>query len=528
MSFEKEITRRRTFGIISHPDAGKTTLTEKLLLFGGAIQTAGAVKSNKISRHATSDWMEIEKQRGISVATSVMGFDYKDMKINLLDTPGHEDFAEDTYRTLTAVDSVVMVIDCVKGVEAQTEKLMEVCRMRATPVITFINKLDREGRDPFDLLDEIEQKLSIKVRPLSWPIGMGKSFKGVYSLFSKSLLLFEASKQKLEDAGIEIGDINDPQLDRLIGEKYAVTLREEVELVEGVYPEFDIEDYRNAKVAPVFFGSAVNNFGVRELLDCFIQVAPNPLPRITEQREILPFENNFTGFIFKIHANMDPRHRNRIAFLRICSGKFVRGKNYFHSRHSKSFRFSNVTAFMAQSKELIDEAYPGDIVGVYDTGNMKIGDSLSEGETLHFKGIPSFSPEIFREVINRDALKTKQLEKGLGQLMDEGVAQLFSYEMGARKVVGTVGMLQFEVIQYRLKNEYGASVDFAPIQLHKACWIHSKDSKKLQQFVDSKYRHIARDKDGKLVFMAESKAWLQMVQDNFPDIEFHFISDFEE
>ncbi len=527
MSLKEEIRKRRTFGIISHPDAGKTTLTEKLLLFGGAIQTAGAVKSNKISRHATSDWMEIEKQRGISVATSVMGFNYKDVKINLLDTPGHEDFAEDTYRTLTAVDSVVMVIDCVKGVETQTEKLMEVCRMRATPVISFINKLDREGRDPFDLLDEIEQKLSIKVRPLSWPIGMGKSFKGVYSLYSRSLLLFEPSKQKLEDSGMLIEDIHDPRLDAEIGERNAATLREEVELVEGVYPPFDIEEYRAGKVAPVFFGSAVNNFGVRELLECFIDIAPDPKPRDTEERPIRPDEDAFTGFVFKIHANMDPRHRNRIAFLRVCSGKFERGKNYFHSRLEKSYRLSNVTAFMAQSKELIDEAYPGDIIGVYDTGNMKIGDSLTVGEKLKFKGIPSFSPEIFREVVNKDALKTKQLEKGLEQLMDEGVAQLFTYEMGARKVIGTVGMLQFEVIQYRLKHEYGASVDFHPIQLYKACWIHSDNPKDLQAFVNSKQRHIARDKDGNYVFMAESKAWLQMIQDNNPEIQVHFISDFD-
>lgn len=526
MALAEEIKKRRTFGIISHPDAGKTTLTEKLLLFGGAIQTAGAVKSNKIDRHATSDFMEIEKQRGISVATSVMGFDYRGMKINLLDTPGHQDFAEDTYRTLTAVDSVVMVIDCVKGVEIQTEKLMEVCRMRATPVISFINKLDREGQDPYDLLDEIEEKLGIQVRPLSWPIGMGKTFRGVYNLYNQSLVLFEASKQKLTDDQIEITDLNDPLLDQLVGESAAAKLREDVELIEGVYPPFDVEDYLHGNLAPVFFGSAVNNFGVRELLDCFVDIAPLPKSRSTEEREVLPEEGKFSGFVFKIHANLDPKHRNRIAFVRVCSGTFTRGSSYLNVRHEKKFRFSNATAFMAQQKETIDEAYPGDIVGLYDTGNLKIGDTLTEGEKGIFKGIPSFSPEIFREVVNLDAMKTKQMDKGLSQLMDEGLAQLFTFELGSRKVVGVVGMLQFEVMQHRLKNEYNATVRFDPINLYKACWISSKDPKQLDAFVKDKFRHIAKDKEGKLVFMAESRAWMQMVQDNFPDIEFHFVSEF--
>ncbi len=526
MALEQEIQKRRTFGIISHPDAGKTTLTEKLLLFGGAIQKAGAVKSSKIDRHATSDFMEIEKQRGISVATSVMGFDYKDLKINLLDTPGHQDFAEDTYRTLTAVDSVIMVIDCVKGVEIQTEKLMEVCRMRSTPVITFINKLDREGRDPYELLDEIEEKLGIKVLPLSWPIGMGKSFQGVYNLYNKSLVLFTSTKTTVTEDVVEIADINDPELEQHIGDRAAEQLREDVELIEGVYPELNAEEYLSGKVAPVFFGSAVNNFGVRELLDCFIELAPPPQERSTEERTILPTENVFSGFIFKIHANIDPKHRNRIAFLRICSGKFERAKYYHHVRNDKRIRFSNVTAFMAQSKEVIEEAFPGDIVGLYDTGNMKIGDTLTEGEKGVFKGIPSFSPEIFREVINTDAMKTKQLEKGLSQLMDEGVAQMFTYEMGARKVVGVVGMLQFEVIQHRLLHEYGASAKFVPSNLFKACWLSSPDPSKLNAFVKDKYRHIAKDKEGKLVFMAESRAWLRMVEDNFPDIHFHLTSEF--
>ncbi len=526
MSLVEEIAKRRTFGIISHPDAGKTTLTEKLLLFGGAIQKAGAVKSNKIDMHARSDWMEIEKQRGISVATSVMAFEYEGSKINLLDTPGHQDFAEDTYRTLTAVDSVVMVVDCVKGVEIQTEKLMEVCRMRSTPVISFINKLDREGQDPYDLLDEIESKLDIKVHPLSWPIGMGKSFQGVYSLYDKSLRLFKAGQQQLHEEATKLEDINSPELEELIGEKDAAQLREDVEFLDGVYGDLDRSDYLSGVVAPVFFGSAINNFGVKELLDTFLRISPEPKGRKLDERDVEPSENKFSGFVFKIHANMDPKHRNRLAFLRVCSGKFERGSNYFHTRQDKKFRISQATAFMAQDKETIDEAYPGDIIGLYDTGHFKIGDTLTEGEKGVYRGIPSFSPEIFREVINRDAMKTKQLEKGLKQLMDEGVAQLFSYELGARKAVGTVGQLQFEVIQYRLKNEYGASADFASMQLYKACWISAKDPKKLDEFLASKQRHIAKDKEGKLVFMAESKAWLQMVQENFPDIDYHFTSEF--
>jgi len=526
MSLTKEIQKRRTFAIIAHPDAGKTTLTEKLLLFGGAIQTAGAVKSNKIDVATKSDWMEIEKQRGISVATSVMGFEYKGIKINLLDTPGHQDFAEDTYRTLTAVDSVIMVIDCVKGVEIQTEKLMEVCRMRNTPVICFINKLDREGRDPYELLDEVEEKLNIQVRPLSWPIGMGKSFKGVYNLYDKKLNLFTPSQRKLSDDRIEIKNLEDSKLDERIGQNAAAQLREDVELIEGVYPEFDPKEYSEGKIAPVFFGSAVNNFGVNEMLDTFINIAPIPKSRNAEEREVKPDEPKFSGFVFKIHANMDPNHRNRIAFLRICSGKFERNKPYNHVRGPKPLRFSNVTQFMAQDREIVDEAYPGDIIGLYDTGNLKIGDTLTEGESLNFKGIPSFSPEIFKEVINKDAMKTKQLEKGLKQLMEEGVAQYFTYEMGNRKVVGTVGQLQFEVIQFRLKQEYNASVEFSPMNLYKACWISSKDKKQLDEFVRSKNRHIAKDKDDKLVFMAESKSWLQMVQDNYPEIKFHFTSEF--
>ena len=425
----EEIKKRRTFAIISHPDAGKTTLTEKLLLFGGAIHVAGAVKSNKIKKTATSDWMEIEKQRGISVATSVMAFDYEGYKINILDTPGHQDFAEDTYRTLTAVDSVIIVIDTAKGVELQTRKLMEVCRMRKTPVIVFINKMDREGKDPFDLLDEIESELKINVRPLSWPINIGQRFKGVYNIFENKLDLYTPNKQRVTES-VEIKDVNDPELDARVGEADADKLRMDLELIEGVYPEFDVNTYLAGEIAPVFFGSALNNFGVKELLDCFCKIAPTPRPIQAIEREVKPEEDGFTGFIFKIHANMDPNHRSCIAFVKICSGKFERNVNYKHVRHNKTMRFSSPTAFMAQKKETVDEAFPGDIVGLPDTGNFKIGDTLTSGEMLHFKGLPSFSPEMFKYIENADPMKTKQLNKGIEQLMDEGVAQVFTNQIG--------------------------------------------------------------------------------------------------
>ncbi|MFM2316241.1 MAG: peptide chain release factor 3, partial [Bacteroidota bacterium] len=469
-SAQEEIGRRRTFAIISHPDAGKTTLTEKLLLFGGAIQTAGAVKSNKITKTAASDFMEIERQRGISVATSVMVFEYQGKQINLLDTPGHKDFAEDTYRTLTAVDSVILVVDSVKGVETQTERLMEVCRMRDTPVIVFVNKMDLEGRDGFDILDELESKLSIKVQPLSWPISKGFSFKGVYKLYDKSINLFASNKTKVEENIVHIEDLNDPILDELAGQ-YANELRHDVELISSVYDPFDVEAYKAGKLAPVFFGSAMNNFGVRELLEKFIEIAPTPRSRETETREVDPVESKFSGFVFKIHANIDPRHRDRIAFLRVCSGKFERNKFYKHVRLAKEFKYPNPVTFMAQAKSTIDEAYPGDVVGLYDTGNFKIGDTLTEGENMMFKGIPSFSPEIFKELVNRDPMKTKQLDKGIRQLTEEGVAQVFFQEPGSRKIVGTVGELQFEVIKYRLENEYGAKCVFEPKAYYKACWI---------------------------------------------------------
>jgi len=524
MSRIKELERRRTFGIVSHPDAGKTTLTEKLLLFGGAIQSAGAVKSNKIKKHATSDFMEIEKQRGISVATSVMAFEYRDRKVNILDTPGHKDFAEDTFRTLTAVDSVIVVIDVAKGVEAQTEKLVEVCRMRKTPIIVFINKMDREGKDGFDLLDEIEDKLKLKVVPLSWPAGMGQRFKGVYNKYKEDLVLFNPHGKQSEDV-VKIEDLTDPILDDKIGESLANELREEVNVIEEVYPDFNREAYLNGDQSPVFFGSAVNNFGVKELLDCFVEIAPSPLPRETEERVVKPEEEDFTGFIFKIHANMDPKHRDRIAFMRICSGLFERNTNYLHIRKEKKIKFSNPTAFMAEKKEVVDMAYPGDIVGLYDSGNFKIGDTLTEGEKLHFKGIPSFSPEQFRFVNNSDPLKTKQLAKGLVQLMDEGVAQLFTKQDNGRKIIGTVGALQFDVIQYRLKHEYGASCEYEPINLHKACWIKCDDPAAYKEFLSKRKRDLALDKDGKVVMLAESSWSLKMAQENHPEVEFLFTSE---
>lgn len=527
MSLLEEITRRKTFAIISHPDAGKTTLTEKFLLFGGAIQTAGAVKSNKIKKGATSDFMEIERQRGISVATSVMGFEYKDKLINILDTPGHKDFAEDTYRTLTAVDSVILVIDCVKGVEEQTERLMQVCRMRKTPVIVYINKMDREGQDGFDLLDEIEQKLDIKVHPLTWPIGIGASFKGVYNIFDKSLNLFDVNKTKVEKNVISINDLTDTKLDSEVGENAAARLRDDMELVDGVYGDFDENKYQAGEVAPVFFGSAINNFGVQELLNTFVRIAPEPRSRVSDEREVQPDEKKFSGFIFKIHANLDPKHRDRIAFLRVCSGKFERNKFYQHIRLGKKMKFANPSSFMAREKNVIEEAYPGDVIGLYDTGNFKIGDTLTEGEQFLYKGIPSFSPEIFRELINIDPMKTKQLEKGIRQLTDEGVAQLFEAPIGSKKIIGTVGDLQFDVIQYRLEHEYGASCRFQPLSLYKACWITSDNPEKMKEFCRIKGNYIVDDKDGNKVFLAQSPYILNVEQQNYPELNFHFTSEFK-
>ena len=530
MSFLTEIERRRTFGIISHPDAGKTTLTEKLLLFGGAIQEAGAVKNNKIKKGATSDFMEIERQRGISVATSVLAFIYKNKKINILDTPGHKDFAEDTYRTLTAVDSVIVVIDVAKGVEPQTEKLVEVCRMRNIPMLVFINKLDREGKDAFDLLDEVEQKLGLKVTPMSFPIGMGYDFKGIYNIWEKKLNLFSGENKQKVSAGIEFDDITSPELDKAVGEDAAETLREELELIDEVYPKFDGEAYLAGNLQPVFFGSALNNFGVKELLDAFIEIAPSPQPKNAEEREVDSKENKMTGFVFKIHANMDPKHRDRLAFVKIVSGTFKRNTPYLHVRHNKKVKFSSPNAFFAEKKEIVDESFPGDIVGLHDTGNFKIGDTLTEGEVLNFKGIPSFSPEHFRYVNNADPMKAKQLYKGLDQLMDEGVAQLFTLDMNGRKVIGTVGALQYEVIQYRLEHEYGAKCTYENLPVHKACWVEPEDTKneEFAEFKRVKQRYLAKDKQGKLVFLADSAFSIQMAQQKYPTVKLHFTSEFNQ
>jgi len=525
MKYTDEINKRRTFAIISHPDAGKTTLTEKFLLFGGAIQTAGAVKSNKIRKYATSDFMEIERQRGISVATSVMSFEYRNILINLLDTPGHKDFAEDTYRTLTAVDSVILVIDSVNGVEEQTRRLMEVCRMRNTPVIVFINKMDRDGKNRFDLLEEIEKELRIQLHPMTWPINSGKDFKGVYNLYDKNLVLFTANTKATDEGVVRIDDLGNSILDAKLGEKDAATLREDVELVEGVHGELDIPVYLEGNVAPVFFGSAINNFGVKEMLDTFIRIAPVPQCRPTTAGEVCPDEEQLSGFVFKIHANLDPKHRDRIAFLRVCSGRFQRNKYFHHVRLDKEVRFSNPYSFLARDKDVINEAFPGDVVGLFDTGNFKIGDTLTEGADFYFTGIPSFSPEIFKEVVNRDPMKTKQLEKGLLQLTDEGVAQLFTQFGGNKKIIGCVGELQFEVIQYRLLHEYGASVQFNALPFYKACWITSRDSRKLEEFTRFKHANIAEDKDGHLVYLAQSEWFLNTERNNNPDIEFHFTSE---
>jgi len=529
MSFLQELQRRRTFGIISHPDAGKTTLTEKLLLFGGAIQEAGAVKNNKIKKGATSDFMEIERQRGISVATSVLAFIYKDKKINILDTPGHKDFAEDTFRTLTAVDSVIVVIDVAKGVEEQTEKLVEVCRMRNIPMIVFINKLDREGKDAFDLLDEVEQKLGLKVVPLSFPIGMGYDFKGIYNIYEKKINVFSSENKQTVSEGIEFTDISVPELDEIIGEKAADTLREEIELVEEVYPSFDKDAYLAGELQPVFFGSALNNFGVKELLDCFIEIAPSPQPKKAEERLVDSKEEKLTGFVFKIHANMDPNHRNRLAFIKIVSGTFKRNAPYLHVRLNKKMKFSSPNAFFAEKKEIVDESFPGDIVGIQDTGNFKIGDTLTQGEILNFKGVPSFSPEHFRYVNNADPLKSKQLYKGLDQLMDEGVAQLFTLDLNGRKVIGTVGALQYEVIQYRLEHEYGATCSYENLPVHKACWVEPEDPKndEFKEFKRVKQRFLAKDKQGQLVFLADSAFTIQMTQSKYPTVKLHFTSEYK-
>ncbi|MDB4636077.1 peptide chain release factor 3, partial [Flavobacteriaceae bacterium] len=494
-----------------------------------AIQEAGAVKNNKIKKGATSDFMEIERQRGISVATSVLAFIYKDKKINILDTPGHKDFAEDTFRTLTAVDSVIVVIDVAKGVEEQTEKLVSVCRMRNIPMLVFINKLDREGKDAFDLLDEVEQKLGLTVTPMSFPIGMGYDFKGIYNIYESNINLFSGdSKKNIEDT-LAFDDLNSPELEKIVGSTQANALRENLELVQGVYPPFDKDAYLKGNQQPVFFGSALNNFGVRELLDCFIDIAPTPRPKKAEERIVEPSEKALTGFVFKIHANMDPKHRDRLAFIKIVSGTFERNKPYLHVRNNKKMKFSSPNAFFAEKKEIVDISYPGDIVGLHDTGNFKIGDTLTEGESLHYKGIPSFSPEHFRYINNADPLKAKQLNKGVDQLMDEGVAQLFTLELNGRKIIGTVGALQYEVIQYRLEHEYGAKCSYENFPVYKACWVvpEDKNNEEFKEFSRIKSKFLAKDKRGQLVFLADSAFSLQMTQQKYPTVKLRFTSEAE-
>jgi len=527
MDLKSEIRKRRTFAIISHPDAGKTTLTEKLLLFGGAIQTAGAVRSNKIRKSTTSDFMEIEKQRGISVSTSVMAFDYNNVRVNILDTPGHKDFAEDTYRTLSAVDSVILVVDSVKGVEEQTRKLMEVCRMRHTPVMVFINKMDREGIHPYDILDELEKELKIAVCPYTWPIGGGKQFKGVYNLFKEEVQLYTPEKSSLSESLISTKDVKDPKLRDFVGIENLTRLWEEIDFVKDMFESFNLSLYREGYLAPLFFGSALNNFGVLELLETFLEIAPCPGTIQASERIVDPAEEQLTGFVFKIHANLDPNHRDRIAFLRICSGKFERNKFYYHTRSGKKMRFSSPTSFMANNKSIVDEAFPGDVVGLYDSGNFKIGDTLSEGESLHFKGVPSFSPEILKEVVNLDPMKTKQLDKGVWQMTDEGVAQLFLQQPGNRKIIGTVGELQYEVIKFRLEHEYGAKCNFSHLPFVKACWLTTDNKNELEAFIKRKSGAIAYDKENNPVFFAESEWMLKLARENFPSITFHETSDFK-
>ena len=516
---KKEIQRRRTFGIISHPDAGKTTLTEKLLLFGGAIQMAGAVKSRKTSNHAVSDWMSIEQERGISVTSSVMKFNYRDCEINLLDTPGHQDFSEDTYRVLTAVDSALMVIDNAKGVETQTMKLMEVCRMRNTPIITFINKLDREGLSPLEILADIEDKLQIECTPLSWPVGMGKDFKGVYSIHQRQLHLFTPSKSTRAQDGILVKDINDPVLDDLLG-RQADTLREDIALLEGAANPFEHEEYLKAGQTPVFFGSAVNNFGVKEMLDAFVELAPPPGPRATTERIVSPDEEAFSGFTFKIQANMNPAHRDRIAFFRICSGKFTRGMKIVHHRLGKEMILSNATIFMAQDRSNVEEAYPGDIIGIHNHGTIKIGDTFTEKEPLKFTGIPNFAPEHFRRVLLKNPMKAKQLNKGLEQMAEEGAVQLFKPLMGSNYILGAVGVLQFEVVVARLKAEYGVEAITEPVKYTAARWIHNNGRKKLDEFKNKNQADLAVDAEGHLAFLAINEWWLERTMDNSPEISF--------
>ena len=516
----QETARRRTFAIISHPDAGKTTLTEKLLLYGGAIQLAGSVKGRKAARHATSDWMDLEKQRGISVTTSVMQFPYSGRIVNLLDTPGHEDFSEDTYRTLTAVDSALMVIDNARGVEERTIKLMEVCRLRDTPIITFINKLDREGRDPVDLLDEIESVLAIQCAPMTWPIGMGKRFKGVFHLYQNRVHLFNPGQSATIHKGELIEGIDNPRLDQLIRDQ-AVELREEIELVRGASHEFDVKAYLEGRLTPVFFGSAINNFGVEELLDAFVEFAPAPQPRETLTRKVNASEVKFSGFVFKIQANMDPQHRDRIAFLRVCSGNFERGCKIRHVRIQRDLKISDALNFMASDRERIEIAYPGDIIGLHNHGTIRIGDTFTEGEALAFTGIPNFAPELFRRAQLRDPLKMKDLLKGLMQLCEEGATQLFRPLNNNDLILGAVGVLQFDVVAHRLRSEYNVDCSFEAVNVNTARWIDCEDRQRFEQFKDRVSVNLALDHADDLVYIAPTRVNLQMTMEKWPDVQFH-------
>jgi peptide chain release factor 3 len=519
-SFLEETQRRRTFAIISHPDAGKTTLTEKLLLYGRAIQQAGTVKGRKADRHATSDWMELEKQRGISVTSAVMQFPYQDRIINLLDTPGHEDFSEDTYRTLTAVDSALMVIDSAKGVEARTIKLMEVCRLRTTPILTFINKLDREGRDPIELMDEVEEILSIQCAPITWPIGMGKRFKGVFHLYNDAVHLFSATHGGRIQSGEVIQGLHNPHLDEAIGPA-AQELRDEIELVKGASHEFDQQAFLEGKLTPVFFGSAINNFGIEELLDYFVNAAPGPQPRETHEREVQPTEEAFTGFVFKIQANMDPQHRDRIAFMRVCSGMYEKGMKMRQVRIGKDVKVANAITFMASEREHVDNAYPGDIIGLHNHGTIQIGDTFTQGEALKFSGIPNFAPELFRRVRLKDPMKMKALQKGLDQLSEEGASQVFKPLNNNDLIVGAVGVLQFDVVAFRLKNEYGVDCGFEPINVQTARWVTSEDERKLTEFRKKASENLALDSAGSLTYLAPTRVNLELTIERWPEIEFH-------
>jgi peptide chain release factor 3 len=516
----KETNRRRTFAIISHPDAGKTTLTEKLLLFGGAIQLAGTVKGRKAARHATSDWMELEKQRGISVTSSVMQFPYHDCIVNLLDTPGHEDFSEDTYRTLTAVDSALMVIDVAKGVEDRTIKLMEVCRLRDTPIMTFINKLDREGRDPIDLMDEVEEVLKIQCAPVTWPIGMGKRFKGVYHIYRDEIHLFDSAKGDRIHEGETIEGIDNPRLDEVIGDM-AEELRDEIELVKGASHEFDAQAYLKGELTPVFFGSAINNFGISELLDDFVKYAPAPQSRETLTRKIEPQEEKFSGFVFKVQANMDPQHRDRIAFLRICSGTFSKGMKLKHVRIGKEVKISDALTFLASDRGHVDKAYPGDIIGLHNHGTIRIGDTFTQGEDLAFTGIPNFAPELFRRAVLKDPLKMKQLQKGLSQLCEEGATQLYRPLNNNDLILGAVGVLQFDVVAQRLKDEYKVDCSFENVSVNTARWVESDDAKAMEKFRDKAAQNLALDHSDELVYIAPTRVNLQMAMEKFPEIRFH-------